>query len=120
MLYKRDKRDAGPDVLWGEPHAVYAELQVTKKPDGPLARWTQYTAAGWRRFLDGLGEYPYGAVITIIPLNERGRPNTPEGEATVQVTGKALRVLFISRGWRIPRRRETRATVLSAGRARPV
>jgi hypothetical protein len=86
VLYKRDKRDAGPDVLWGEPHAVYAELQVTKKPGGPLARWVQYTASAWRRFLDGLSEYPCGAVIGITPLDERGRPVTYEGSATVRVT----------------------------------
>jgi hypothetical protein len=86
VLYKRDKRDAGPDVLWGEPHAVYAELQVTKKPGGPLARWVQYTAPAWRRFLDGLSEYPYGAVIGITPLDERGRPVTYEGSASVRVT----------------------------------
>jgi hypothetical protein len=41
VLYKRDKRDAGLKVLWGEPHAVHAELQVTKKPDGPLVRWVR-------------------------------------------------------------------------------
>lgn len=86
VLYKRDKRDAGPDVLWGEPHAVHAELQVTKKPHGPLARWVQYTPRAWRRFLDGLGEYPYGAVIGITPLDERGRPVTYEGSASVRVT----------------------------------
>jgi hypothetical protein len=86
VLYKRDKRDASLDVLWGEPRAVYAELQVTKKPGGPLARWVQYTAPAWRRFLDGLSEYPDGAVIGITPLDERGRPVTYAGSATVRVT----------------------------------
>jgi hypothetical protein len=85
-LYKRDKRDASVDTLWGEPHAVYAELQVIKKPDGPLARWVQYSPVAWRRFLDGMSGYPYGATIGITPLDERGRPVSHEGTADVQVT----------------------------------
>ncbi len=76
-------------MLWGEPGAVYAELQVSKKPNGPLARWVQYTPAAWRWFLDGLREYPYGAVIAIVPLDGRGRPATPEGVPEVQVTRPA-------------------------------
>ena len=85
-LYKRDKRDASVDTLWGEPHAVHAELQVTKKPDGAIARWVQYSPAAWRRFLGGVDAYPYGAVMGITPLDDCGRPVTYEGSATIQVT----------------------------------
>ena len=73
-LYKRDPRDASVDTLWGEPHAVHAILQVTRKPNGPIARWVQYSPAAWRRFLDGMSGYPYGAVMGISPLDENGRP----------------------------------------------
>ena len=85
-LYKRDPRDASVDTLWGEPHAVHAILQVTKKPNGPIARWVQYSPAAWRRFLDGMSGYPYGAVMGITPLDANGRPFADEGTATIEVT----------------------------------
>jgi hypothetical protein len=85
-LYKRDPRDASVDTLWGEPHAVHAILQVTKKPNGPIARWVQYSPAAWRRFLDGMSGYPYGAVMGITPLDENGRPFADEGTATIEVS----------------------------------
>jgi hypothetical protein len=85
-LYKRDPRDASVDTLWGEPHAVHAILKVTKKPAGPIARWVQYSPAAWRRFLNGMSGYPYGATIGITPLDENGRPVSNEGRATIKVT----------------------------------
>lgn len=86
VLYKRDPRDASVDVAWGEPGAVHASMQIEKKADGPVGRWVQYTPQAWRRFLDGMSEHPYKAVIGISPLDGQGRPLTYEGTVSVAVT----------------------------------
>jgi hypothetical protein len=82
---KRDPRDADRDAVWGAPGAVWAQMRLSKEP-GPGGRWVQYTERAWQRFLDGLEDDPFTAMLEMYPLDERGRRNSRDGSATVRVT----------------------------------
>jgi hypothetical protein len=68
---------------WGQPGHVRGVLTIARNTPADW-RDSHYSERSWARFLARLGEYPFGAMITVNALDERGYA-VPDGEANVGV-----------------------------------